>query len=335
MTGPKIMGDSVISAEQLVGWYGSVAPDGALGGAKLRTIAAHYTAVGEQEGVRGDLAFIQAVHETGFFTNSDTRINNFAGIGHYDNADSGFSYPSVEAGVMAHIQLLKKVARGDDVKLRTHPEYAPNWGGAHVATWAALAGNWATDPRYWTSLSSLYRGARRYARNHGGLGHRHFGRGSDIRPWQFPGGRNVAIGGNPAHLKRLAGHLGGYLETVELVFRRCRAARDELGMKHLNVGDQRAEKLLRHGWNAPWTTGTGCAGSRTCSPATSGTPSNAAPGCWRPTYRAGSGTSGWTRRVRPGWRRCCGRSGRIIRVPASTSRSCSGSCTEWMVARGT
>ncbi len=246
MTGPKIVGESVLTADQLVGWYRSVAPDGALGGAKLRTIAGHYIAVGDKEGVRGDLAFIQAVHETGYFTNSDTRINNFAGIGHYDNASSGFGYPSVEAGVMAHVQLLKKVARGNDVKLRTHPEYAPNWGGAHVATWAGLAGNWATDPRYWTSLSSMYRGARRYARAHpdraAGLG---LHRNGEIRPWRFPKGANLAVGGNPARLKQLATSLGGYLETVELVFRRCRAARDELGMRRLDVGDRRAEAQLR------------------------------------------------------------------------------------------
>ena len=40
----------------------------------------------------GDMALAQAVLETGYFTNSDTAINNFAGIAHYDGAASGSAF---------------------------------------------------------------------------------------------------------------------------------------------------------------------------------------------------------------------------------------------------
>lgn len=100
------------------------------------------------------MAFAQAVAETGHFTNSDTSINNFAGIAHYDHAASGSAFADPIIGVRAHIQLLKKYAAGNDAVL-AHADVSPT-AGAAATTWGGLAGTWATSPTYWTLLSDVY-----------------------------------------------------------------------------------------------------------------------------------------------------------------------------------
>jgi murein DD-endopeptidase MepM/ murein hydrolase activator NlpD len=117
-------------------------------------LIAIYLSEGDAEGVRGDMAFAQAVAETGYFTNSDTSINNFAGIAHYDGAASGAGFRDPIIGVRAHIQLLKKFAAGNDVSL-ANADVSPN-AGAAATTWGALAGTWASAPTYWTLLSDVY-----------------------------------------------------------------------------------------------------------------------------------------------------------------------------------
>jgi len=75
------------------------------------------------------MAFAQAVLETGDFTNSDTAINNFAGIGHFDGTASGSPFPNPIIGVRAQIQLLKKLALGNDAPL-ANPDVAPGAGAS-------------------------------------------------------------------------------------------------------------------------------------------------------------------------------------------------------------
>lgn len=89
------------------------------------------------------------------FTNSDTAINNFAGIAHYDGAASGSTFVDPIIGVRPQIQLLKKYALGNDTPrwpTRTsHPEQErqrPRGSG--------LAGTWASATTHWTSLSAVY-----------------------------------------------------------------------------------------------------------------------------------------------------------------------------------
>jgi murein DD-endopeptidase MepM/ murein hydrolase activator NlpD len=109
-----------------------------------------YYAEGIAEGVRPELAFTQAVLETGSFGSTDTAINNFAGIGHPDGAGSGFQYPSPAIGVRAHVQLLRAFAEGNDAAFAS-PRVAPR-AGASAATVVELAGTWATDGSYASKL---------------------------------------------------------------------------------------------------------------------------------------------------------------------------------------
>lgn len=150
-----ITGRSTLTAAELIVWWD------ATGRGQPRRLAVPvddvlrmYLAEGDVEGVRGDLALAQAIHETGWFTSSDTSRNNFAGIAHPDGAGSGQAFADALAGVRAHIQLLKKYADGNDVPL-VHPDIAPDAGG-QATTWDDLAGTWAADPNYWTALSDIY-----------------------------------------------------------------------------------------------------------------------------------------------------------------------------------
>ena len=153
---PTILGRATLAAGELATWWGTLGRGQPAGlRASVAEIADLYIDEGEAEGVRGDWAFAQAVHETGFFTSQDTTLNNFAGIAHRDGAAAGSSFPDPATGVRAHIQLLKKFAAGNDVELAT-PDIAPR-AGAAATTWADLAGTWATDSDYWASISSLYR----------------------------------------------------------------------------------------------------------------------------------------------------------------------------------
>ena len=165
---PTILGPSALSVTDLRAWW----TDRDRGQPPRLRLAigdliAVYLAEGDAEGVRGDMAFAQAILETGSFTNSDTAINNFAGIAHYDGTSSGAGFPDPVLGVRAQIQLLKKFALGNNAEL-ANPNVAPR-AGASASTWGQLAGTWASDKRYWTALDRLYqsmgpsRGRRRTA----------------------------------------------------------------------------------------------------------------------------------------------------------------------------
>ena len=152
---PTILGPATLTVAELRAWWEST---GRAQPARLRIaiadLIALYISEGDAEGVRGDLAFAQAVVETGYFTNRDTELNNYAGIAHYDDAASGSAFPNPLTGVRAQIQLLKKFAVGNDAPF-ANIDVAPN-AGASATTWGGLAGTWASSTSYWTSLSTLY-----------------------------------------------------------------------------------------------------------------------------------------------------------------------------------
>ena len=152
---PPILGSSELSATDLRKWWGSSRsgqPDRLT--VPIEELIDTYLSEAATEGVRGDLAFAQAVHETGWFTNTDTAINNFAGIAHYDGAASGSGFDDATTGVRAQIQLLKKFVDGNDAAL-AHEDVSPN-AGAQASTWGQLAGTWATDGGYWDALSTMF-----------------------------------------------------------------------------------------------------------------------------------------------------------------------------------
>lgn len=117
-----IMGDSSITTDDLVRYFNSKnkkypytnneeAPD-------IKAFAQIYIDECRVEGVRVDVAFCQAMKETGwlqFRGDVDTFQYNFAGIGATGNGVSGNSFDSIREGIRAQIQHLKAYACKDSL----------------------------------------------------------------------------------------------------------------------------------------------------------------------------------------------------------------------------
>jgi len=164
--GPSLMGPTNLSAAQMAGWWRSV---------PIETLAQLYVDEGTAEGVRGDLAFAQAIVETGGFRYTSPG-NNFAGMGWCDSCANGRVFPTPLDGVRAQIQHLKNY--GDQTSRAAnlaHPAsvywYAPQSLSPVVAnenfdsffakgwalTWNQMGnGNWATDPNYSQKVLKVY-----------------------------------------------------------------------------------------------------------------------------------------------------------------------------------
>jgi hypothetical protein len=155
--GLSILGGSALNADQLAAWF-TAQGYANLTSAPITQLANWYLAAGVEEGVRGDVAFAQAVLETGGFSSVDAvDHNNFAGIGHCDSCSQGMSFPSVEIGVFGQVELLHVFATGGIA-----PNPALTLVGRAVQgccpTWESLTHRWATDPTYSTQILTLYAG---------------------------------------------------------------------------------------------------------------------------------------------------------------------------------
>ena len=123
-----------------------------------------YISEGAKEGIRGDLAFAQALHETDFFKFGGDVLphqNNFAGLGATGNGVRGHSFETPQAGVRAQIQHLKAYAstaplNNPCVDPRFH--YVKNRGCAPYVE--DLGGKWAFpgyDTKKYASLQDALR----------------------------------------------------------------------------------------------------------------------------------------------------------------------------------
>jgi hypothetical protein len=162
----SIVGPSVLSAEQLTAWF--VTHNGGEADIeRISELAGLYVEEGTAIGVRGDVAFVQAVLETGGFR--FTGSHNYAGIGHCDSCPRGFGFDSARQGVRAQVQLLRAYADRD-----VTPELLPGGPvpGVDVSnlgvkgccvTWWGLTGVWATALHYGGSILKLYEAATSHA----------------------------------------------------------------------------------------------------------------------------------------------------------------------------
>lgn len=170
----RIMGRSRLSAAQLADWVASVDVAGAQPPVPVKEIARYFIEEGAREGVAGDVAFTQAVLETGWFRFSarmPPSHNNFSGIGAVDSGKSSASFPTARIGVRAQIQ-----------HLRAYADKTVTCSNFHAATvtprcnlvspkgkaprWSDMGnGNWATDPGYADKIASLYDRATKHARS--------------------------------------------------------------------------------------------------------------------------------------------------------------------------
>ena len=157
-----LLGGSALSAAQLAAWYHREGYDD-LTSALIEQLAAWYIQAGNQIGVRGDVAFAQAMLETGGFSSPDAvDLNNYAGIGHCDSCSSGWQFPSPYGGVVGQIQLLRIFATTAPPPPGAPGPVLPSLtvSQQHEAgccpSVESLTGVWATDPTYATQILGIY-----------------------------------------------------------------------------------------------------------------------------------------------------------------------------------
>jgi hypothetical protein len=152
----SIIGDSVFTPEELAEWFEEQGAH-SRAAAPVTDLARFYIEEGEAEGVRGDMAFAQAVLETGSFSNADTiRHNNYAGIGHCDSCPSGFHFDSPHMGVRGQIQHVKSYAIRDAEFASPLVDKRLRGPSGCCQTWSQLTGVYATDPNYGPKILGIY-----------------------------------------------------------------------------------------------------------------------------------------------------------------------------------
>jgi hypothetical protein len=169
-SGVSVIGPSVLNSDQLSAWFNAQGYVD-LTPATVAQLTAWYVQEGTSEGVRGDVAFAQAVLETGGFGSPDAvGLNNYAGIGHCDSCSAGWAFPSPSGGVLGQEQLLRIFAGGQG-QPGAPPPVLPSLTPAQQGrsgccqTWESLTGVWATDPTYGAQILTIYQHMLAYASN--------------------------------------------------------------------------------------------------------------------------------------------------------------------------
>lgn len=163
-----VMGSARLSGPALLAWFAAKAPAGYRATVDAGTLINLFLAEGAAEGVRGDLAFIQGIVETGWyrFTGSvPPTNNNFAGIGATDSGGAPAAFPDARTGVRAQIQHLRAYADPSATTCTVpplangcvDPRFHLVSPKGKAPTWNQMGnGNWATSTTYSTTILSLY-----------------------------------------------------------------------------------------------------------------------------------------------------------------------------------
>ena len=128
-------------------------------------LVSYYYKEGAREGVRPDVAFAQALKETGFFRYGGTVTsdqNNYCGLGTTSATVKGAYFSTSELGVRAHIQHLLAYASTRRPTLPiVDPRYdlvRSTYGARTLGTWTDLNGRWAVPGHtYGQSIMQLFR----------------------------------------------------------------------------------------------------------------------------------------------------------------------------------
>ncbi|MET3727912.1 N-acetylmuramoyl-L-alanine amidase [Fictibacillus halophilus] len=153
--GLTIQGSSLLSAEEMDRFVKKVNPN-------APSVAALYVQIGQVYGVRGDVAFAQAIQETGYFRfegNVKASQNNYAGIGATGKNESAV-FKTPQEGVLAHIQHLFAYSSTQPLPSQypmVDPRFQYVQRGSAV-TWAQLNGKWAIPgTTYSTMILDIYK----------------------------------------------------------------------------------------------------------------------------------------------------------------------------------
>lgn len=143
-----IMGEAVATAAQMALFCRSKNAEPKLTSCSLEQLAEMFLEEGKAEGVRGDVAFAQSLHETGYFKFGGIVLptqNNYGGLGALNGNSAGqaASFPDPRTGIRAQIQHLK--AYGSTAAL-VNPCVDPRFnlvvrGSAEFVEWLGAADN--------------------------------------------------------------------------------------------------------------------------------------------------------------------------------------------------
>ncbi len=169
----SILGPNRLGAADLATWFRSVKGDQHRLPISIDELAQLFIDEGNDEGIRGDVAFAQSILETGWFWFPDSGqvrpwYNNYAGIGAVDGGSTPNQFASPREGVRAQIQHLR--AYGDATVTASklaHPLVDPRFNvvspKGKAPTWGSLSGTWASSTTYGQRILDLYAAATRYA----------------------------------------------------------------------------------------------------------------------------------------------------------------------------
>ncbi|MCM3691825.1 SPOR domain-containing protein [Neobacillus niacini] len=151
----SILGPTLLTAEQMNQYVRKINPNAPL-------LGSFYKVFGEYYGIRGDVAFAQAMLETDYFRfTGDVRNgqNNFAGIGAVGGGVRGASFQTPQDGVLAQLQHLYAYATNAPLPNR-YPLVDPRFhlvSRGSATTWTALNGKWAVPgTTYGQSILNLH-----------------------------------------------------------------------------------------------------------------------------------------------------------------------------------
>jgi Ni/Co efflux regulator RcnB len=160
---PKILGNAVATEEQCVKYLLSVNPNPKINGKPQELVKSYYKE-GTLNGVRPDIAFAQALHETGFFRYGGSVKpwqNNFCGLGSVNAKAGGANFSDIQTGVKAHIQHIMAYSttarpQGSIVDPRYDVvKKTSNFASAQY--WTDLNGKWAVPGHgYGEKILSIY-----------------------------------------------------------------------------------------------------------------------------------------------------------------------------------
>jgi hypothetical protein len=179
-THTPVMGPNLLNADQLASWYNhernGVPPRAPGVNNDVRALAQLFIEEGRVDGVRGDMAFVQSVLETGWFSFPDAGqirpwFNNFAGLYAYNGRPRGYHcheetapsrcFANARLGIRTQIHLLRGYADATTRNMRGRLESPPSDRIGVAPTWETFGGRsgkaiWATAPDYGLVIIRLY-----------------------------------------------------------------------------------------------------------------------------------------------------------------------------------
>jgi hypothetical protein len=159
---------SQVSVDQMLAWWKAQTRPTYRASVPIDELIALFMFEGQAEGVRGDLAFMQSIIETGWFSfggRVPPEANNFSGLGATDGTTDYATFPDARTGVRAQIQHLRAYADPTATSCAVPPLHngcvdprfhlvSPK---GKAPTWNQFGnGVWATDPGYALKILGLY-----------------------------------------------------------------------------------------------------------------------------------------------------------------------------------